>query len=266
MKINNLETFLKKIRSGDTALGVVITCRDISIAELAADAGFDFLWLDLEHSPLTLADAMNASVAVRGTDCALFVRVPWNENYLLKPVLDLAPAGVIVPMILNADDARAAVRACRYPADGGERGFALRRQNRYGADPWMEYLEQSIREPLVILQIEHRQAVENLDSILAVPGIDSLCIGPADLSSSFGKTLQFDDPEIENAIRTICRKAEKAGVPVGGFCSDSCYWSRFPLSWKAVGSDSGILFDAFRSKIAENRALDCTTPSALRKS
>lgn len=260
MQINHLEEFMKKIRSGETALGAVITGYDTSIVELAADAGFDFLWYDLEHSPLTITDAMHASIAVRGTNCALFIRVPWNENFLLKPVLDLAPAGVIIPMILTADDARAAVKACRYPCDGGERGFALRRQNRYGAGSLSEYLENSSREPLVILQIEHRQAVENLDEILAVPGIDSICIGPADLSSSYGKPLQFEDPEVKNAIRTICRKAEKAGIMAGGYCSDSHYWSSYPLSWKAVGADSGILFDAFKAKIAEYRSLPGVKP------
>ena len=99
MKINNLEHFLSVTDSGKTATGIVITSHDASISELAADCGCDFVWIDLEHSPLTIVDAMHHVMALRGTNCAPFVRVAWNLPYLLKPVLDLAPAAVIVPMV-----------------------------------------------------------------------------------------------------------------------------------------------------------------------
>ena len=131
-------------------------------------------------------------MAVRGTDCAPFVRVPWNEHGIIKPILDLAPAGVIIPMINTADAARAAVAACKYPPRGN-RGCGVRRGNRYGMMPWAEYVDHADREPLVILQIEHVEAVKNLDAILQVEGIDSICIGPTDLSGSMGKLNQHDE-------------------------------------------------------------------------
>ena len=118
MEINNLEKFLKKARSGTPAAGMVITLNDPAVSELAADAGYNFTWLDMEHSPLTLTDAANHIMALRGTGCAPLVRVPWNEPGIIKPVIDLAPAGIILPMIRTADELRAAVSACRYPPEG----------------------------------------------------------------------------------------------------------------------------------------------------
>jgi len=253
MKINNLEKFLAKVASGATALGTVVTSCDATVSELAADCGFDFIWLDMEHSPMTIVDAMHHMMALRGTDCAPFIRVPWNVNYLLKPVLDLAPAGVIVPMINSAAEAKDAVRACKYPVHGGERGFALRRNGGYGRMPLDEYLTAAKREPLVIVQIEHQEAVKNIDEILRVPGIDSICIGPFDLSASYGKTAQFDDPEILTAIDTVREKARQAGVMTGGFCSTPI-WKDRAMNWKALTDDTGALARQFRRLIADNQS------------
>jgi len=254
MEINSLEKFKAKTAAGKTALGVCVTSYDSGVSELAADAGFDFVWIDMEHSPMTIVDAMHHVMAVRGTGCAPFVRVPWNQNFLLKPVLDLAPAGVIVPMVNSAGDAAAAVRACRYPADGGERGFATRRSTGYGRMPLSEYLEHSRREPLVIVQIEHKDAVRNIDEILAVPGIDSVCVGPFDLSASYGKTARFDDPEVSDAIDHVREKTLKAGILLGGFCCGPFWKDRF-MNWKTLTGDFGALFSGFRALIEANASV-----------
>ncbi len=137
MKINNLEHFLSVTDSGKTATGIVITSHDASISELAADCGCDFVWIDLEHSPLTIVDAMHHVMALRGTNCAPFVRVAWNLPYLLKPVLDLAPAAVIVPMVNNARMRR------RPSAPAGIRSTAASAALRRGAPPVMT----AIRSP-----------------------------------------------------------------------------------------------------------------------
>ena len=115
MKVNNLEAFRRTIASGRTAYGMVITMFDPSMTELAAENGMDFVWIDMEHSPMVITDVQNMLMAVKGTNCAAFVRVPWSVNYLLKPILDLGPAGVIIPMVNNAEIARQAVSACRDP-------------------------------------------------------------------------------------------------------------------------------------------------------
>ncbi len=252
MKINNLEKFFDKTASGESAAGIVVTSHDAAISELAADCGFDFVWLDMEHSPLTIVDAMHHVMALRGTGCAPFVRVVRNLPHLLKPVLDLAPAAVIVPMVNSATEAEAAVRACRYPAEGGERGFAMRRANGYDRDPLETYLETARREPLVFVQIEHREAVRNIDEILQVEGLGGICIGPCDLSASYGKTGRFDDPEVAEAIDLVRERALEAGMLLGGFCAGPFWRNRF-MNWKALGSDTGFLASAARRQLERHR-------------
>ena len=254
MKINNLEKFRAVVASGKTAFGMVITMFDPSMTEMAADSGMDFVWIDMEHSPMTITDVQNMLMAVKGTDCAAFVRVPWCVNYLLKPILDLGPAGVIIPMVNNAEIARKAVSACKYPVHGGERGFATRRQNCYNAIPISEYVAMSEHDPMVIVQIEHKEAVENIDEILAVPGIDSVCIGPYDLSTSYGKPGQFDDPEIANAIDTVRAKTKAAGVMLGGFCGNQSFWTNRPMDWKALCDDMGWMSAKLREMLLDYRS------------
>ncbi len=251
MSLNHLDRFLSTVHSGSTAYGCVISSTDAALAELAGEAGFDFAWIDLEHSPLTLPDASHLIMALRGTGCASFVRVPGNVSYLLKPVLDLAPAGVIVPMINTGEQARQAVLACRYPTDGGERGFALRRANAYGKVPLNEYLGRSQKEPLVLLQIEHREAVENIDEILATPGVDSICIGPFDLSASYGTPGDFKNPEVVAAIDLVREKTLAAGILLGGFCPGNAFWAERFMHWKALGTDTDALFRAYRALLQE---------------
>lgn len=252
MKINNLETFKAKVARGETCLGVVTTSYDDAVAELAGDAGMDFIWIDAEHSPFNQTDILHHITAVRGTNCAPFVRVPWAVNWILKPVLDMGPAGVIVPMVNDAETARAVVSACRYPMQGGERGVGTRRATNYGMMSLDDYWQACKTEPMIIFQIEHKDAVANLDEILAVPGWDSVCIGPYDLSTSFGKPGQFTDPEVQKALETICVKTRKAGKMLGGFLAPN-----FPLKhhvdWRAIGGDVGFMMAGL--KAAEAAAL-----------
>jgi 2-keto-3-deoxy-L-rhamnonate aldolase RhmA len=162
-------------------------------------------------------------------------------------------------MVNNARDAGAAVRACRYPADGGERGFATRRATGYGRVPIPQYLEFSKQEPLVIIQIEHKNAVDNIDSILRVPGIGSVCVGPFDLSASYGKTAQFNDPDVSAAIDKVMEKTLNAGILLGGFCNGPFWKNRF-MNWKALVCDFDAMFQCFRSLIEVNAEARCVSP------
>lgn len=253
MSQNNAQRFRDVIAAGRTALGTVVSSHDSAVSEMAGDAGFDFIWIDMEHSPMTIVDAMHHVMAVRGTACAPLVRVAANLPHLLKPVLDLGPAGIIVPMVNDAAAAAAVVTACRYPMQGGERGLGMRRNCRYGAEPMADYLRRSAAEPLVIVQIEHKDAVQNIDAILAVPGVDSICIGPFDLSCSYGKPGLFDDPEVTGAIDRVREKTLKAGVLLGGFCQGPFWQDRF-MNWKTLCDDAGCLFGAFRRLIEAARS------------
>lgn len=249
MQINNLEVFRETVRQR-VALGTVVTLSDPAVSELSADAGFDFIWIDAEHAPFTIQEIHHHIMAVRGTRCAPFVRVPWNEHGIIKPVLDLAPAGVIIPMINSAELAAAAVAACRYPPDGN-RGCGPRRAMGYGAKPFAQYLEESLAEPMVIVQIEHIDAVRNLDAILRVPGVDSVCIGPYDLSGSMGKLGQTSDPEVAGVIDEICHKTRQAGIMLGAFGTPFTLWRQRGVQWTAISSDASTLFVHSRKLLDE---------------
>ena len=246
MQINNLEKFKSTIASGKTAIGAVVTLTDLAVSECAGDCGLDFIWIDAEHGPLTLDSIKGHVTACRGTGCAPFVRVCDNDPGVLKPVLDLAPAGVIIPMVNSAEQAEAAVAACRYPPRG-IRGCGVRRAIRYGKDNLFEYLKKSETEPLVIVQIEHVDAVKNLDSILKVPGLDCICVGPCDLSGSMGKLCQTDDAEVNQVIDEICRKTKAAGKLLGTASAPLAPWLARKVDWIALGSDWGFMAQGFRA-------------------
>ena len=248
MGINNLDKFLATVASGRLAVGAVITFADPAVTELCADAGMDFLWIDGEHGQMDRNTAMMHMMALRGTDCAPFYRVPACNHTEIKRIIDFAPAGVIVPMILTAEDARLAVEACRYPLEGN-RGVGLRRQIRYGAEPVdAAYWERSRHDPLVILQIEHIEAWRNLDAILAVPGVDALLIGPYDLTTSMGKPGRFRDLDVVEVLDGICSKCRAVGKLLGAYTEgDFDLWRRRGLQFVACANDTGVLFQGLRS-------------------
>lgn len=133
---------------------------------------------------------------------------------MAKPILDLGADGIIFPMIVTREDAEAAVAACRYPLEGS-RGYGPFRATGYGAVSAMEYINDVSRKVWVIPQIEHIDAVGNLDAILSVPGIDAVIAGPCDLSGSMGLLGQMNHPEVKKAMDTIAAKAKEKGIPFG---------------------------------------------------
>jgi 2-keto-3-deoxy-L-rhamnonate aldolase RhmA len=170
--------------------------------------------------------------------------VPWNRTEVIKPVLDLAPAGIIIPMVNTVEEAKAAVQACRYPLTG-IRGCGVRRANRYGQTSFPDYLKASESEPMIIIQIETMEAVRNLDEILKVPGIGSICIGPVDLSGSLGKLNQMDDPEVNKVIDLTCEKVRASGLILGTAGWPFEVWKRRGVNWIALASDcAGIISQA----------------------
>lgn len=241
MDINNQKKFRAKMAEGKLCIGTVITLNDPAVSELAGDAGFDFTWIDGEHAPHTIESLMGHVMAVRGTDCAPLVRVAWNDPVILKPVLDLAPAGVIIPMVCTAQEAEKAVAACKYPTRG-IRGCGVRRGVRYGTTPFNEYLKDpGVSEPMVIIQIEHIDAVRNLDEILKVPGIDSICIGPCDLACSMGLINDLGSPEVDKVVEEIIAKAKAANVLIGTASGPFSKWKARGINWIALTSDCGSM-------------------------
>ena len=252
MQYNNLEKFRKSIEKGKLCKGCVITFTDPAVTEIAAEAGFDFCWIDGEHGILDRSTAMMHIMALKGTDCAPFYRVPSCDHTEIKKVIDLAPAAIIIPMIMNEKDAEYAVAACRYPLQGN-RGCGFRRTNLYGNMPLDEYMKISEQEPMVILQIEHIEAVRNLDKILAVPGIGSILVGPYDLSCSMGRPGEWSNPAVRDTIDEVCRKTREAGILLGAYAeTDLSRWIKTrQIQYIGCVNDTGALFNGYRQKIQE---------------
>jgi 2-dehydro-3-deoxyglucarate aldolase/4-hydroxy-2-oxoheptanedioate aldolase len=256
--MNNLEKFMGKITAGKTCFGCGISFADASVSELLGEVGYDFAWIDMEHSTLSLESALNHVMVLRGSDTAPFIRVPWNDPILLKPVLELEPAAVIVPMVKTAAEAAKAVAACKYPP-AGVRGFGPRRGMRFGAVGVRDYLARADRQTLVMLQVEHVDGLANLEQILAVDGVDGICVGPFDLSGSMRKLGQVDDPEVRAAIVRVLRATRAAGKLPGiacGFHPETVkLWIDSGAQWINLGADWINLFARSRDLLTRAREL-----------
>lgn len=185
------------------------------VAEIASGAGFDFAVVDVEHSPVDLAQTHQLFQAISSGSsiCVPMVRAHGVDYAHLKRYLDLGAGGVIAPLVNCAEDAEQLVRTCKYPPEG-ERGVGFCRANAYGPD-LPDYVNRANDEILLAVQIEHVQGIENIDEILAVQGIDVAFIGPYDLSASMGITAKFDHPEFLAAKETVLKACQKHQVSCG---------------------------------------------------
>lgn len=254
---SNVDRFRKIIRDGEICVGTSIQIADPIASEVAAEAGNDFVWFEMEHTYITIKEVLAHLLALRGSQVAPLIRVPYNDPNIIKPYLDLAPAGIIVPMIKTAEDVRLAVAACKYPPTG-IRGFGPLR-NMYGKASIAEYLETADDEIMVIAHIETIDAVRDIDAILATPGLDGISLGRNDLSGTMGKLGQHKDPEVLEAIDTVLEKARKTDLHVGsstGFDPDLVkeWWDK-GVQWFALGEDVGHMADGFAKVVEGTRAI-----------
>lgn len=200
------------VREGKLAIGAQLRFGSPAIAELFGHAGFDYLVLDAEHAPQTSVGIQSQLQAIGCTPATPFVRLRKNDPDLMRPYLDMGALGVLVPFINTVEDARLGARALRYPP-AGTRGYGPARASKYGLDA--DYLKHANDEMFYLMIVEDARAVKNIDEILAVEGVDSFMIGPADLSFSLGVPMQLDHPKVKDAINTVIRAAQKAGKPMG---------------------------------------------------
>jgi 2-keto-3-deoxy-L-rhamnonate aldolase RhmA len=255
-----------KLTNGDLALGVVVNGSDPAVPEILATCGYDFVWIDTEHSVLGKAEVNRHIVAARSQSVAPFVRVPWNDPVLAKPILEMGPAGIVFPFVKSSEDAARAVESCRYPPQG-IRGFGPQRANMFGAIGLDEYLATAASEPWVIVQIEHIDAVRNLSEICAVPGVGSLLVGPSDLSASVGKPGQTSDPEVLELADEIGRVARANKMTLGAFVGSADevsirQWIDRGAGWLALDTDYGLLARAGAAAIAAvERIQEGATPA-----
>lgn len=203
----------ERIHSGQTTIGSWITLAHPAIAEIMARAGFDWLVVDLEHSVITIREAEELIRIIELCGVTPLVRVSANEPVQIKRVMDAGAHGVVVPMVNGREDARRAVASVKYPPQG-TRGVGLARAQGYGTrfDEYRTWLE---RESLVIVQVEHGCAVENLSSILEVDGVDGFLVGPYDLSGSLGIPGQFEHPSMLRALDRIAEVVAQTRTAAG---------------------------------------------------
>lgn len=203
----------KLIFDGNLSIGSWITLGHPAIAEIMADAGFDWLAIDLEHSAITIREAEDLIRVIDLKGVAPFIRLTSNNPEQIKRVMDAGAHGIIVPMVNTSEAARAAVAAVKYPPQGA-RSFGLARAQRYG-NRFEEYLAWQSSGSMVVVQIEHIEAVENIDAILAVDGVDGYFVGPYDLSGSLGRPGQFEHPVFIDAMKRIKEAGDRMNKPGG---------------------------------------------------
>jgi 2-keto-3-deoxy-L-rhamnonate aldolase RhmA len=203
----------KLLREGKPVVGATITVPSPEVAAQAANMGFDFLWIEMEHSPITLETARNMILTTRGLKAMPFIRVPVNELWTAKRALDAGSMGVIFPFTSTPELARQAVAACKYPPEG------LR-----GAGPGLAsfrwpapegYYKFANRNVMVIIIIEQARAVDQIEEIASIPGIDVMFIGTNDLSFSLGVGGQQGDPKVQEAIKKVVAAGKKHNIPLG---------------------------------------------------
>lgn len=207
----------KSLAEGKPVFGLTITVPSVEVAAQAAHLGFDFLWIEMEHSPTTLESLRNMVLATRGVKSLPFARVPVNELWMAKRVLDCGVLGVIFPFTSTPELARQAVAACKYPPHGGRgSGAGLATFCWPAPEGYYDFADRNV---MVIANIEEAKAVENIEAIASTEGLDVLFVGTSDLAFSLGYRGRQDHPRVEEALQEILKAAQKdkkvVGVPVG---------------------------------------------------
>lgn len=251
----------EKLQRGETVVGILTGLGHADVTEQLSRIGFDFIYLDDEHGPMGYETLLRMMQSMNGTDCTPIVRVEWNDATVIKRVLDIGAHGIVIPMVSSREDAEKAVAACKYPPQGirgyGPRRYAL-------TDP--DYLKTANDAILVTAIIETGRAVENIEEILSVDGLDACLVGHFDLSFDTGMPIPpvmppgKDNPRLAEALDKVIQAAKKAGKPAGlAVDGSNIGWAiekgfRFNL----VGSVDKLLFDAARGalEIARKEAAD----------
>jgi 4-hydroxy-2-oxoheptanedioate aldolase len=239
---NTRNAFKHAIAAGKLQIGLWCSlCSNIA-ADIVSDSGFDWLLLDTEHSPNEIPDVLAQLQAVRGGTATPIVRPAWNDAVLIKRVLDIGAQSVLIPYVQNVEEAKRAVAAVRYPP-GGIRGVAAAsRASRYGRVAG--YLQNADKEICTLLQVETQTALDQLEAIAQVEGVDGVFIGPSDLSASFGHVGNPQHPEMQKVLESAVTRLKAIGKPAGILTGNEDEARRY-IAWGytfvAVGADVGLL-------------------------
>ncbi len=234
--------FKHAIAAGKLQIGLWCSlCSNIA-ADIVRDSGFDWLLLDTEHSPNEIPDLLAQLQAVEGGTATAIVRPAWNDTVLIKRCLDIGATALLVPYVQNPDEAKSAVAAVRYPPRGVRGVAAASRASRYGRVT--DYLKKADSEICLLVQVETRQALEKLETIATVEGVDGVFIGPSDLSASLGHVGNPAHPEVQKALEDAARRLKAVGKPAGiltGNEEEARRYIAWGYTFVAVGSDVGLI-------------------------
>lgn len=244
--MENAKYFRQKVAKGIPLLGATITFGDPTVSE-ALSGVMDFLWIDMEHNPLTLSDVQGHIMATKGTECTPLVRVPSHDPDMMKSVLDIGICGIIAPNVKNAEQLRKIVAACMYPPDGF-RGYGPRRPGKYGNHKTPEFAKEANDTVMIFAQIESQQAVDDIDNMLAIPRLTGICFGPNDMSGDMGMLGNPGHPDVVKNVETCIAKARKAGLMAGmgaGLNIEGAInWFNKGAQWMQLADDWGFMLDS----------------------
>ena len=257
MKTN---TVREKLRAGQPTIGCFMGLQSPNVAELLGHAGYDWIVIETEHNAFDTAQVEHALMALSGTGAIPLVRVPSADHVYIQRALDIGALGIVVPLVRTAAEAEAIVRATRFPPTG-TRSWGPLRASGYTFDN-RDYRDRADENILVVLILETREAVENLDAIAAVPGIDAIFLGPADLSFAYGVDfLTGIHPPVAAAIETMIAVCRARGIASGlGETSIEALerWRARGCTFLAFGPDYALLAGVVRDGLTRWRASEQT--------
>lgn len=235
-------TFKHALQAGHMVYGTWLMSGAPSTAEALGCAGFDFLVVDMEHVPVDTPEMIEILRTMAGTPAQAVVRLPWNDMVQVKRALDGGAQSLMFPFVQNADEARRAVSYTRYPPEGTRGVAAMHRASRFATVP--NYLKGAGEELCVIVQIETPAALEQLPQIAAVPGVDSIFVGPGDLSASMGHLGDIAHPAVQDQLKAAAELCKQLGKPCGIVGPNPEMVGKFieyGYTWVAVASDMGLM-------------------------
>ncbi|MCQ6274786.1 hypothetical protein JMM81_07355 [Bacillus sp. V3B] len=251
MRKNNVK---EKLDQKKEVFGTWIMTNSLDNAEILAHTGTDFIMIDAEHGSMDIETAGRMVSIIRGTQAEPLIRVAENEVSIIKRGLDTGATGVMIPMVNTKEEADQAVQSCKYPPVG-VRGIGAGRAVLFGADAeeFEDYYEKANDEVLVIVQIEHYTAVENIEEILSVPNIDIAFVGPYDLSTSMGLQGQLDHPEVQKSYQKVIDACEKHNVIPGIMTWAEGMEQHLNMGFKFLlgGIDGAILYNGVKQLVNE---------------
>ena len=254
--------FRQRVLARETLVGTWLNLGSSITAEIAAHSGFDWLLVDTEHGVGEHESLVSQLQGISGSACAGLVRVAVNDPARFKRVLDLGAHGVMVPWVGSEREAREAVAAARYAPRGLRGAASTTRATRFGQRPFLDLYERAHEETVTIIQIEQTEALDEVESIAAIDGVDVLFVGPLDLSVSLGIPMQFDHPDFIAALRRVSEAAAAEGKAAGFLTQNPDHvasWKAMGFTFIAFGSDGAMVSQGMQTAAGILRGAGATS-------